>query len=76
MGHLGVVGVIGPWHAVRVSEHTFDYAGLVARLACRSTAWLAARRDELVAEQLRLRVEERRRPHQDHWPHIRAGPDP
>ena len=39
-------------------ERTFDYRERVAELACRPTAWLLERRDELVREQRRLRVEE------------------
>jgi hypothetical protein len=41
-----------------VSEHTFDYRGLVEGLSCRPTEWLVARRETLVREQRRLRVEE------------------
>ncbi len=36
----------------------FDYPGRLDELRCHSTEWLAGRRDELVAEQRRLRVEE------------------
>jgi hypothetical protein len=36
----------------------FDYRLRVDELRCHTTAWLTARRDELVAEQRRLRVEE------------------
>jgi hypothetical protein len=44
-----------------MSEHafdTFDYSGLLDELRCRETAWLEGRRDWLVREQRRLRVEE------------------
>src|SRR5262245_27388651 len=58
MGQEGVFSVIGVWHAGGVSEHPFDYRELVGELACRPTAWLEARRDQLVREQRRLRVEE------------------
>jgi hypothetical protein len=36
----------------------FDYSGRLDELRCHTTAWLTARRTELVAEQRRLRVEE------------------
>jgi hypothetical protein len=41
-----------------VIEHAFDDRERVAELACRPTAWLVARRAELVREQRRLRIEE------------------
>lgn len=41
-----------------MDEHQFDYRERLAELRCRPTAWLRARRAELVREQRRLRVEE------------------
>jgi hypothetical protein len=41
-----------------MTEHQFDYSAVLDDLRCHSSEWLEARRDWLVREQRRLRVEE------------------